>query len=282
MANAPSPKKAKPAAKSPAARTKAAGKTASTKKPQVKPSPSEPATLEPRQQRFVDEYLIDLNATQAAIRAGYSEGSARQMGAENLSKPYIQAAIAQAQKDRAERTGITAERALSEVWKIATADPRELVQVRVGCCRHCYGEGHKYQRTVGEMNADKEKHAAAGKDLADFDEQGGIGFNPLLPPLPECTECGGDGQARTVLADTRALTPAAQALYAGAKQTKYGIEVLMHSKMDAMEKVFKHLGLYKEDNTQKTDALATLLHTIASGNSSTFKPVKDDPAHKGA
>ena len=47
------------------------------------------AKLTAKQQRFCDEYLIDLNATQAAIRAGYSEASARQMGTENLSKPSI-------------------------------------------------------------------------------------------------------------------------------------------------------------------------------------------------
>lgn len=47
------------------------------------------AKLTTKQQRFCDEYLIDLNATQAAIRAGYSEKTARQMAAENLSKPYI-------------------------------------------------------------------------------------------------------------------------------------------------------------------------------------------------
>ena len=47
------------------------------------------AKLTLKQQRFCDEYLIDLNATQAAIRAGYSEKTARQTAAENLSKPYI-------------------------------------------------------------------------------------------------------------------------------------------------------------------------------------------------
>nr|DAM76365.1 MAG TPA: Terminase small subunit [Caudoviricetes sp.] len=47
------------------------------------------AKLTVKQQRFCDEYLIDLNATQAAIRAGYSEKTARQTAAENLSKPYI-------------------------------------------------------------------------------------------------------------------------------------------------------------------------------------------------
>lgn len=47
-----------------------------------------------KQQRFVTEYLVDCNATQAAIRAGYSEQTARFIGAENLSKPYIKQAIA--------------------------------------------------------------------------------------------------------------------------------------------------------------------------------------------
>ena len=63
--------------------------------------------LTDKQQRFVDEYLIDLNATQAAIRAGYSEKTAQQMGSENLSKPVIQEAIAIAQDKRAERIEIS-------------------------------------------------------------------------------------------------------------------------------------------------------------------------------
>ena len=54
------------------------------------------AKLTPKQQRFIDEYLIDLNATQAAIRAGYSPRTARQIGQENLSKPVIAAAVAKA------------------------------------------------------------------------------------------------------------------------------------------------------------------------------------------
>lgn len=60
--------------------------------------------LTPKQQRFVEEYLIDLNATAAAKRAGYSEDTARQMGAENLSKPVIQEAIQTAKAQRNKRT----------------------------------------------------------------------------------------------------------------------------------------------------------------------------------
>lgn len=63
--------------------------------------------LTDKQKRFVEEYLIDLNATQAAIRAGYSEKTAYSIGQENLTKPEIQAAIQAAQNKRAERIQIT-------------------------------------------------------------------------------------------------------------------------------------------------------------------------------
>lgn len=65
--------------------------------------------LRPKQQKFVDEYLIDLNATQAAIRAGYSKRTARFIGSENLTKPDIAAAIAAAQAKRSAKVELTAE-----------------------------------------------------------------------------------------------------------------------------------------------------------------------------
>ncbi|WP_168395140.1 terminase small subunit [Acinetobacter indicus] len=74
--------------------------------------------LTAKQQRFVEEYLIDLNATQAAIRAGYSEKTAQQMGSENLLKPVIAEAIQEAQNKRAERTEITQDMVLQELAKI--------------------------------------------------------------------------------------------------------------------------------------------------------------------
>ncbi|ADU36215.1 Terminase small subunit [Variovorax paradoxus EPS] len=275
------PAAAKKAAGAPA-RKKAPPAKATKKKPArpVRPAPaSQPAQLvvTDLQQRFVDEYLVDLNGTQAAIRAGYSPDSARQMASENLSKPYIQAAIAAARKLQQERTQVDADRVVTEAWNIMLADPRELVQVKVGCCRHCWGEGFKFQRTIGEFNHDQEQHALKAGSLADFDEKGGIGFDPLKPPHPSCPDCGGDGHARTVLADTRRLSPRAIALYAGAKMTKFGIEIAMHDKGAAMEKLFKHLGLYEKDNQQKTDPLAALLHSIANGNGNGFRPVANDP-----
>ncbi len=76
-------------------------------------------TLTAKQQAFIQEYLVDLNATQAAIRAGYSKRTARYIGAENLTKPVIAAAIALAKAKRAEAVGITAEEVIRGLRKEA-------------------------------------------------------------------------------------------------------------------------------------------------------------------
>ena len=76
------------------------------------------ANLTPKQQRFVDEYLIDLNATQAAIRAGYSRNCAGQIGEENLKKPVIIAAVAKAKRERSEATKIDAEWVLRQAVEL--------------------------------------------------------------------------------------------------------------------------------------------------------------------
>lgn len=68
-----------------------------------------------KQQLFIDEYLIDLNATQAAIRAGYSEKTAGSMGDENLKKPEIAKAIQEAMNKRAKRTEVNADYVLRTI-----------------------------------------------------------------------------------------------------------------------------------------------------------------------
>jgi phage terminase small subunit len=74
--------------------------------------------LTPKQQCFVEEYLIDLNATKAAIRAGYSRNCAQQIGDENLSKPVIAAAVAKARRERSEATKIDAEWVLKQAVEL--------------------------------------------------------------------------------------------------------------------------------------------------------------------
>jgi len=88
---------------------------------------SEGRRLTPKQQAFVREYLIDLNATQAAKRAGYSVKTAHAVGHENLNKPEISDAIAKAQKERSEKTGITAQWVLERLADEATADLADIL-----------------------------------------------------------------------------------------------------------------------------------------------------------
>ena len=80
------------------------------------------AKLTERQKRFCDEYLIDLNATQAAIRAGYSKKTAKDIGSENLTKPDIAARIEKRRAAQIKRTEITADRVLLELARIAFVD----------------------------------------------------------------------------------------------------------------------------------------------------------------
>ena len=91
------------------------------------------ANLTPKQQRFVEEYLIDLNATQAAIRAGYSEKTANEQGSRLLANVSISEAIAEAKNKRAERTEITQDYVLSNIQKvIERCMQQEAVQARDG------------------------------------------------------------------------------------------------------------------------------------------------------
>lgn len=81
-----------------------------------------------KQQRFVDEYLIDLNATQAAIRAGYSQKTARQIGNRMLTNVDIQAATSKKMGERSNRVEITQDMVLKELAKIGFSDIRKVVR----------------------------------------------------------------------------------------------------------------------------------------------------------
>ena len=80
-----------------------------------------------KQKRFIEEYLIDLNATQAAIRAGYSPSTAKAIGSENLTKPDIKAQIDKAMAERSRRTGVNADRVVMELAKIAFVNAIEVI-----------------------------------------------------------------------------------------------------------------------------------------------------------
>jgi phage terminase small subunit len=93
------------------------------------------AKLTPKQQRFVEEYLVDLNATQAAIRAGYSAKTAKEIGCENLTKPNIRACVDEALAERSKRTGINADRVLMELARLGFVNAVDVININEATVR---------------------------------------------------------------------------------------------------------------------------------------------------
>ena len=139
--------------------------------------------LTDKQQKFIDEYLIDLNATQAAIRAGYSEKTANRIATENLSKPVIQKAIEKAMEDRKKRTEVTQDMVINELKAIAFSNATSFVNIKNGV---------------------------------------------------------------VLIDDTMNLDENIKKTIVGIKEGKNGIEIKMADKMQALEMLGRHLGMFKE------------------------------------
>ncbi len=204
---------------------------------------------------FAKEYIIDLDATAAAKRAGYSEKTAKQQGSRLLTRDDVQAAIQKEMKKREQRTEIKADDVLRYWHDIGTADPNEIIHLRRVCCRNCFGIDHQYQwRDKTEYQQAVEyimRNAKEGEEPAIPSDAGGYGFNKLAKPNPDCPYCWGEGHMEVHAEDTRFLSSKAKRLYAGVKQTRDGFEIKMRDQDKAMENVAKHLGMFVEKSQVK-------------------------------
>lgn len=176
-----------------------------------------------KHQMFVDEYIIDFNAKEAAIRAGYSPKTAAQQGYRLLQDERIAEAIDEAIAKRTKRMHITQDHVLGMWWQIANADYNELSSVRRVACGYCYGDNI----TMGDDDDARE-------------------IDPSRDPNPDCGICRGEGSPHVHIADTEKLSPAAKLLYQGAKETKFGIEIQTADRMKALDNVARHLGMFKD------------------------------------
>ncbi|HAV1869929.1 TPA: terminase small subunit [Enterobacter hormaechei subsp. steigerwaltii] len=206
--------------------------------------------LTAQQRLFVAEYLKDGNATQAAIRAGYSKKSAEQIGYQLLQKTSVAQAIAQQQKASIERTLGGADEVLAQMWQLATFDANQLSQYRRGACRYCWGFGHQYQwRDMVEFE-EKRLEALERKSREPADV-GGYGYDHNREPNPACPRCNGDGIGQPYFADTRKLSPVAALAYSGVKLGKNGVEITAISRERMFEAVMKRLGLADSEFAQR-------------------------------
>jgi len=211
-----------------------------------------------REALFVDLYLaLSFNGTQAYMEAGFTaknEAVAAVMASRLLRKAKVRDYLAVRSKAMFDRVEEEQDRLMATLTAVAFTDPNELVSYQRGACRYCYGAKHRYQHTAGEWEQKLEAHearreAALAKDRPDpgpLDGKGGTGYDKRKEPHADCPECFGEGRGEMVIKDTRHLTPAARALYAGVKDSKEGLQVLTHSQEKARDTLAKIHRMYDE------------------------------------
>jgi len=207
--------------------------------------------LTAKKQAFVDHYAVHRDGPAAyrhafTVRAGTSDKSVSNAASKLLANPEIVATLDETVANAAATspTVFTVADALAKWLEIATADPRELIGLRVGCCRHCHGEGGGYQWHEREYLAACDRSEAEAKPLPDI--AGGFGFNHTLDPNPDCWKCRGEGLERVVPRDTSKLTPSALLLYGGVKQKRDGVEIVIADRTKALENACRIIGAYQD------------------------------------
>lgn len=166
----------------------------------------------------------------------------------------------------------TVKKLMEAYLSIAFVDPNELISQRVGACRHCWGEGGRYQwkereyiDAVTKWEAMQRNPKTAGQPMPD--PAGGFGYRFTASPNLECSECEGEGLTRVVPKDTTTLSPGARLLYRGVQQTKDGVKVLFGDKDGALEKIGRIIGAFDDRLRLELDA------KVAS-----YRLTTDDPA----
>ena len=170
--------------------------------------------LTEKMKRFAEEYIVDLNATQAAIRAGYSENTASETGYENLRKPQIAEFIQKLKDERSKRTEISADRVLQEYARLGFSDISHYLKV-----------------TTRERIVDY-------KQINDEED------GPMLLPVTQVTQ-GVD------LYDTDEIDPEKMLAVAEIKQTRDGIALKLHDKKGALDSIARHLGMFNDNLSLK-------------------------------
>lgn len=200
-----------------------------------------------------------------------AKGKARRNGAARLmaNQDIRQLLTGRAEKI-AEAADLDVAKWLRTQQAIAFGDRRELMQVKVHACRHCHGLNHLYQRTLAEFNKAHEEWLDARRAKrkgtpAEFDELGGVGWNPRALPAQACPECAGYGIHRVVLTDTDNLSPEAVAMFDGVMETQHGTRVITAGRQTALEAIGKHAGLFAADNNQKAPPLVEAVQALLQG-----------------
>lgn len=239
------------------------------------------AKLTEKQEKFAQANGLEGLSQSDAYRAAYTHENMTERAIHTeafrvANIPHVARRIAEYKAQRAAAAGAAVTfdvRKLFETYlEIASADPNELIGVKVGACRHCYGEGHAYQWREREYVEALQKYDRK-PDGPPPDIAGGFGYKHYLPPHPECPECGGEGVERVVPRDSEKLSKGARLLYRGAQQTRDGVKILMADKDKALEQIGRILGAF--DDKMRID----LTGKVASMRLETDDPQKAAEAY---
>lgn len=166
--------------------------------------------LTPKQEKFCQEYLVDLNATQAAIRSGYSIDTAHSIGWENLRKPEIQLRLTELRNELSSTNGNLAQQVIDELKKVGFSNIQDFLG------------------TSNEI-----------KDISTLDRDKAA----VISSIKKSKTTFGDDEGNE-----------------GEKET---VEFKMWDKLNALEKLGKHLGIFEADNKQKK---AIITVTVSDGD----------------
>jgi phage terminase small subunit len=207
--------------------------------------------LTPQQEKFA-RGCVELANQSAAYRQAYNcEGANfRTIGTEasrTANLPHVAARIRELQEAAVAQTAIPSLAVrIRELRELEQADPNELIAMKWGACRHCYGINHGYQ-WADEMEYAQAVDLAIKSKTAHPDMSGGFEFNPTKEPVADCPRCWGVGEQRPYIADTTKLSGGARRLYKGIKLKGNGdIEILMHDQMQARDMLNRIQGAYKD------------------------------------
>lgn len=219
--------------------------------------------MTPKQAAFVQQYLVDRNATQAAIRAGYSAKTASAIGEENLRKPEIRAAIDSAMSDIAAELGITAKRVLQERSRLAFFDARKLFRddgspvpvneldsdtaaaiAGLEVAEIFEGSGEE-RRFVGYLK--KYKLASKDPSLASLEKYFGLNEKVIRFPLPvidTADDCAKAQASITQAVAAGTIRPSEGEALAGLiEQQRRSVETSdLHKRMEELERILKAEG----------------------------------------
>lgn len=191
-----------------------------------------------RQKRFIEEYLVDLNATKAAVRAGYNPKSAGKSASENLKRPAVRARIDEAMAELSRRTGVSQERVVAELSRVAFA---EFDQAEGG-------PGSNGPGDAGETEPGRSKKAGAS--------------SPFMEGAAETADAPDSGQNPDFkTAGRKRAAPAAGKSGKGAAR-----EVRLGDKLKALELLGKHLGMFGDKSHGMSGQVPQIIDDIGGGN----------------